>query len=72
MKDTLVCLLSLRGAVVFSMSLRGAIATWQSPIYGDQIATASTKPRNDNKSAARNDRGKTAVQDEVSNRRPLS
>ena len=40
-----------------TLSLREAIATWQSPVQSDQIATASMKPRNDNKSAARNDRG---------------
>ena len=37
------------------MSLRGAVATWQSPAQSNQIATTSMKPRNDNESAACND-----------------
>ena len=55
-----------------SLSLREAIATWQSPVYGDQIATASTKPRNDNESVPRHDSEKTAVHDEVRDRRHLA
>ena len=55
-----------------TMSLRGAIATWQSPVQSDQIATASMKPRNDSEGAPRNDRGKTAVHDGVRNRRYLA
>ena len=54
------------------LSLRGAIATWQSFVHSIQIATAAMMPRNDNKSAARNDSGKTVVHDEVSNRRHLA
>ena len=37
-----------------------------------QIATASTKPRNDSEGAARNDSEKTAVHDGVRNRRHLA
>ena len=55
-----------------SLSLREAIATWHSPVQNDQFATASRKPRNDNKSAARNDSEKTAVHDGVRNRRHLA
>ena len=55
-----------------TLSLREAIATWQSSVYGAQIATASMKPRNDNKSADSNDSEKTAVNDGVRNRRHLA
>ena len=54
------------------LSLREAIATWQSFVHSIQIATASKKPRNDNEGAPRNDSGKTAVHDGVRNRRYLA
>ena len=46
------------------LSLREAIATWQSFVHSIQIATAAMMPRNDG--------GKTVVHDEVSNRRHLA